>query len=86
MEYIDTGITRVTLNGIQTTDGIVRGVGIIILATGFKDGFYLRSPTIGKDGDLAQNWRPGEKTWYPVKYLGVMALDVPNYFIVLQVS
>ncbi|KAL6247988.1 hypothetical protein RBB50_005336 [Rhinocladiella similis] len=85
VEFVDNNITRVTATGLETDDGNVRNVDVIILATGFRDGFYPRFPTIDEKGqDLSQDWRPGGKIGYPETYLGIMAPQMPNYFFVLQ--
>lgn len=86
VEYIDTPIVKATATGLQTADGKERPVDIIIAATGFRDGFTPRFPTIGKTGDLAQDWRADGRIGYPETYLGIMAPNTPNYFSVLQVS
>ncbi|KAL2418247.1 FAD-binding monooxygenase tazF [Exophiala dermatitidis] len=84
VEFIDTPIKRITTTGVETVDGNLRNVDIVILATGFKDGFYPRFPTILKNGDdLAQIWRPGGKIGFPETYLGVAAPNAPNYFFIL---
>jgi cation diffusion facilitator CzcD-associated flavoprotein CzcO len=85
VEFVDAKITRATTSGLETEDGNVRNVDVIILATGFRDGFYPRFPTIDEKGqDLSQAWRPGGKIGYPETYLGIMAPQAPNYFFVLQ--
>ncbi|OAP62747.1 hypothetical protein AYL99_01974 [Fonsecaea erecta] len=85
VEFIDDKIVRATEHGLQTGDGNIRNVDVIILATGFRDGFYPRFPTINQTGDdLSKIWRPGGKVGYPETYMGVMAPDTPNYFFVLQ--
>ncbi|KIW82821.1 hypothetical protein Z517_02064 [Fonsecaea pedrosoi CBS 271.37] len=85
VEFIDDNIIEATEHGLKTGDGSVRNVDVIILATGFQNGFYPRFPTINKDGDdLSQIWRPGGKVGYPETYMGAMAPQTPNYFFVLQ--
>ncbi|EXJ79107.1 hypothetical protein A1O3_08608 [Capronia epimyces CBS 606.96] len=87
VEFVDKPIVRATPTGLQTDDGNVRNVDVIILATGFQHGFYPRFPTEVETGDdLAQIWRPDSEIGigYPETYLGIMAPDAPNYFFVLQ--
>lgn len=85
VEFIDTKIVRATEHGLVTEDGNTRNVDIIIAATGFKDGFWPRFPTVIKDGtDLAEAWRPGGQIGFPENYFGNMAPAAPNYFFVLQ--
>lgn len=85
VEFIDNKIVRATEKGLETDDGNVRTVDVIIAATGFQNGFYPRFPTFTQTGDdLSKVWRPGGKIGYPETYLGVMAPDAPNYFFVLQ--
>ncbi|KAL2415483.1 FAD-binding monooxygenase moxY [Exophiala dermatitidis] len=85
VEYVDIPIKRVTSTGVETIDGKVRNIDVLILATGFRDGFYPRFPTIVKNGDdLSQIWKPGGKVGFPETYLGITAPNAPNYFFVLQ--
>lgn len=83
--YIDTPIVSATKTGLVTSDGIERPVDIIIAATGFVNGFVPHFPIVGRDGiDIRQDWSADGATGYPETYFGVMAPDMPNYFIVLQ--
>lgn len=85
VEFIDDEIVRATPTGLETKDGNVRNVDVIITATGFQNGFYPRFPTTTQNGDdLSEIWRPGGKVGYPETYMGVMAPAAPNYFSVLQ--
>lgn len=85
VEFIDDKILRATSTGLETEDGKVRNVDIIITATGFRDGFYPRFPTIAANGDdLSKSWRPGGRIGFPENYLGIMAPEAPNYFFILQ--
>ncbi|KAL2796550.1 hypothetical protein BJX66DRAFT_323869 [Aspergillus keveii] len=83
--YIDTPITRITATGIVTADNIHRPVDAIIAATGFQNGFLPLFPTIGKNGtDLSRKWALEGPIGFPETYFGVMAPDMPNWFVVLQ--
>lgn len=85
VDYVTTTISRVSREGIVTTDGILHPVDTIITATGFKDGFTSRIPIIGPDGvNLRDKWARDGEIGYPATYLGVMAPGYPNYFTVLQ--
>ncbi|RVX71012.1 hypothetical protein B0A52_03377 [Exophiala mesophila] len=85
VEFVDNPIVQATATGLVTADGKARDVDVIILATGFRDGFYPRFPTIIKNGDdLSQVWQPGQKIGFPENYLGIAAPHAPNYFFVLQ--
>ncbi|CAK7221779.1 hypothetical protein SBRCBS47491_004644 [Sporothrix bragantina] len=69
VDYLEKGIACVSPIGIKAVGSTeIREVDIIVLATGFQDGFYPRFPVIGPTAT----------------YLGVMAADTPNYFQVLQ--
>ncbi|KAF2756527.1 FAD/NAD(P)-binding domain-containing protein [Pseudovirgaria hyperparasitica] len=77
------GIERVVREGIVTADGVVRGVDVICLATGFDaltgglTGMGLR----GRDGvGLGERWREGVRT-----NLGMTVSGYPNMFYLFAV-
>ncbi|KAJ9604520.1 hypothetical protein H2200_010633 [Cladophialophora chaetospira] len=73
----DTPISRITPNGIETSDGNVHELDVIIFATGFDaiDGNYNRVRIRGRDGKtLKQHWEPAG----PTSYLGVFVPEFPN--------
>lgn len=74
------GIERLTETGIQTVDGKVHELDIIITATGFDIVKYLApARIIGKGGiDLHESWEAGDG---PRAYLGMMVPDFPNMFM-----
>lgn len=88
VDYVDsTKITHATATGLVTEDGAERPVDIIIVATGFENGFLPLFPTIGKNGvDLGNHWAEDGPIGYPETYFSVMAPNIPNYFAVVQVS
>jgi cation diffusion facilitator CzcD-associated flavoprotein CzcO len=72
-----TAITRITPTGIETEDGTVREMDVIIFATGFDaiDGNYNRVRIRGRAGKtLKQHWEPAG----PTSYLGVFVPGFPN--------
>jgi 4-hydroxyacetophenone monooxygenase len=80
VELVTDPITGLVPDGIQTPDGKVRAVDIIISATGFHVEQYLW-PTriVGKAGvDLHRRWNEGDG---PRAYIGMMMPDFPNMFV-----
>ncbi|EED17180.1 dimethylaniline monooxygenase, putative [Talaromyces stipitatus ATCC 10500] len=88
VDYIDsTTITHATETGLVTDDGKERPVDIVIVATGFRNGFLPLFPTIGKNGiDLGKRWAEDGPIGYPETYFGIMAPNFPNYFAVVQAN
>jgi cation diffusion facilitator CzcD-associated flavoprotein CzcO len=88
VDYVDgTKITHATATGLVTEDRKERPIDIVIVATGFENGFLPLFPTIGKNGvDLGKLWAEDGPIGYPETYFGVMAPNIPNYFAVVQVS
>jgi len=73
----ETPITRITENGIETSEGL-REFDIIIWATGwdFGTGALNRLGLRGRDGlALEEYWSDG-----PLTYLGIMTAGFPNFF------
>jgi 4-hydroxyacetophenone monooxygenase len=80
VELVTDAIARLTPKGIETVDGKVREVDVIITATGFDVVRYLE-PTryTGRDRvDLHESWAAGDG---PRAYLGMMAPRFPNLFM-----
>ena len=77
IDVIRTGISRVTENGIETVDGQVRKVDVLICATGFNTSFSSRFEIQGRDGvSLKDRWRVKG----PEAYLSLAIAGLPNYF------
>jgi cyclohexanone monooxygenase len=73
----DTPITRITPNGIETSDGLAHELDVIIFATGFDaiEGNYNRVRIRGRGGKtLKEHWEPNG----PTSYLGVFLPGFPN--------
>ncbi|OAA37261.1 cyclohexanone monooxygenase [Beauveria brongniartii RCEF 3172] len=76
----ETPITAITTSGIQTADGAIYELDIIIFATGFDaiEGSYTRFPIHGRGGKLLMDhWKGGAKS-----YFGLACSDFPNMFLV----
>ncbi|KAJ4177179.1 hypothetical protein NW755_013998 [Fusarium falciforme] len=80
IDVIRTGISRVTEHGIETLDGQVREVDVLICATGFNTSFSSRFEILGRDGvSLKDRWRAKG----PEAYLSLAIAGLPNYFTIL---
>jgi 4-hydroxyacetophenone monooxygenase len=79
VELVTDDIARLTPTGIETVDGTVRDVDVIVSATGFQIIRYLWPATYtGADGvDLHEYWS-GDG---PRAYLGMMVPHFPNMFM-----
>jgi len=71
------GILRVTEAGVQTADGKLHEVDVIITATGYETSYVPRFPIVGLRGvNLQQEWaEKGARA-----YLSVAVPSMPNYF------
>ncbi|KAJ3519792.1 hypothetical protein NM208_g13982 [Fusarium decemcellulare] len=79
VKFISTKIKRVHPHGIETEDGTVREVDMIICATGF-DGVYKQAfPVIGKNETNLQD----VFAEIPEAYLSLAPRDMPNYYCFL---
>jgi 4-hydroxyacetophenone monooxygenase len=80
VELVTDGIARLVPQGIQTVDGTIRAVDVIVTATGFDVAKFLwPSKYIGRNRtDLHETWDKGEG---PRAYLGMMLPDFPNLFM-----
>lgn len=81
VELVTDPIARLTPHGIETADGKVREVDVIITATGFDVVKYLwPARYTGKEGrDLHEMWASADG---PRAYLGMMVPDFPNFFMI----
>jgi cyclohexanone monooxygenase len=76
----ETPITTITPEGVQTEDGTVHKLDMLIFATGFDavEGNYLRLKIRGREGKtLKDHWANG-----PTSYLGVFVPYFPNLFTI----
>jgi len=76
----ETPITAITPEGVQTEDGTVHKLDVLIFATGFDavEGNYLRLKICGREGKtLKEHWSNG-----PTSYLGVFVPGFPNLFTI----
>ncbi|WP_149361373.1 flavin-containing monooxygenase [Lolliginicoccus suaedae] len=80
VEYVSTGIERVTETSIITTDGIEREFDVIILATGFEAHHYMRPMQLtGRGGiTLDEAWAKGPRAYRMTAMPGF-----PNFFTML---
>ena len=77
VDVIRTGITKITDTGIETDDGQLHNVDVIICATGFNTSFSSRFDIIGRHGvSLKEMW----ESRGPEAYLGMAITGLPNYF------
>lgn len=73
VNFVSTKIKRFTPNGIETVDGKLRNVDLVICATGF-DTTLKGFPVVGKGGrELNDVWEP-----YPQSYYGIFPPEMPN--------
>lgn len=75
---VDCGIERIENGGITGTDGQLRPVDTIILATGFETTHFLASLEVqGRGGrSIQEAWRDGAQA-----YLGITTSGFPNLFM-----
>jgi cation diffusion facilitator CzcD-associated flavoprotein CzcO len=76
----ETPIAAITPEGVQTADGKVHKLDMLIFATGFDavEGNYLRLKIRGHEGrTLKEHWSNG-----PTSYLGVFVPGFPNLFTI----
>jgi len=80
VELVSDPIARLTPDGVETTDGRVREVDLIVTATGFDIIKYLwPAKYTGRDGvDLHEFWSKDG----PRAYLGMMVPRFPNFFMI----
>lgn len=77
VDLVTDGIARITPKGIETVDGELHEVDVIIVATGFKSNLFLwPMEVVGRSGtSLANRW--GD---YPRAFQGTAVPDYPNLF------
>jgi cation diffusion facilitator CzcD-associated flavoprotein CzcO len=76
VDFISTGITKVTPTGIQTSDGNHQDLDIIVCATGFDTTYKLPFPLIGRNNlTLSQAYTP-----HPRTYMSLAVHGFPNWF------
>jgi 4-hydroxyacetophenone monooxygenase len=80
VELVTDGIERLTAEGVQTTDGRVREVDVIVTATGFEVAKYLwPARYVGRDGaDLHDTWDAADGAR---AYIGMMVPRFPNFYM-----
>ena len=80
VELVTDGVARLTETGIETADGKVREIDVIITATGFDIVKYLApAKIVGKGGaDLHDSWAAADG---PRAYISMMMPDFPNLFM-----
>ncbi|GAA6006877.1 hypothetical protein JCM10207_009123 [Rhodosporidiobolus poonsookiae] len=79
VDFISTGIKRITETGIEANDGTHRDYDTIVCATGFDTSFRPRIPIIGKNGSNVQDLWEDVPTHYLSMFVGP---DHPNYFCI----
>lgn len=75
---ITTGIERIEPNGVRLTDGTLRELDVLVVATGFRTDAFIRPTTVlGRDGvNLDDAWAD-----HPVAYLSLSIPGFPNFFM-----
>ncbi|KAF7784265.1 hypothetical protein Agabi119p4_430 [Agaricus bisporus var. burnettii] len=75
-DFVPTPIKRILPTGIETVDGKIQELDVIVCASGFDTSCKYGIPIIGRNGvDLADKYTP-----YPRTYLGVAVDGFPNFF------
>jgi 4-hydroxyacetophenone monooxygenase len=77
VDLVTEGIARITPDGVETVDGVLHEVDVIVVATGFKTNLFLwPMEVVGRSGtSLAERW--GD---YPRAFQGTVVPDYPNLF------
>lgn len=72
------GIERVEKSGVRTRDGQLHELDVLVLATGFRVGNFVRPMEVmGRDGvRLDDVWKHG-----PFAYTAISVPDFPNFFL-----
>lgn len=79
VDFITTGIKRITSKGIELEDGRHVEVDALVCATGFHASQAPPFPIEGKDGrSLSARFKP-----FPESYLSLAVDGFPNYFMML---
>jgi cyclohexanone monooxygenase len=82
VELVTEPIDKITGSGVATTDGDVRDVEVLILATGFKVMDTDEQPTYPLTGSGGLSWREYWNDHRLAAYEGVSVPGFPNYFTV----
>jgi cation diffusion facilitator CzcD-associated flavoprotein CzcO len=78
VELVPRAVASVTPTGLVDTDGVERGVDVIVMATGFQPANYLaRLPVVGRDGRALHDQWAEE----PRAFLGITVPGFPNFFM-----
>ncbi|KAJ7361384.1 hypothetical protein DFH08DRAFT_843982 [Mycena albidolilacea] len=76
VEFISTEIKQVLPNGIETVDGKIDELDVIVCATGFDTSYRLPFPIVGRGGvQLSDKYNP-----HPKSYLSIAVDGFPNWF------
>ena len=77
VDLVTEGVARITPHGVETDNGEVHEVDVVIVATGFKSNLFLwPMEVVGKSGTtLDERW--GD---YPRAFRGTVVPDYPNLF------
>jgi cation diffusion facilitator CzcD-associated flavoprotein CzcO/NAD(P)-dependent dehydrogenase (short-subunit alcohol dehydrogenase family) len=80
VEVVTEKIIRIQPGGVETADGRVHELDVLVLATGFESHAYIRPMSLtGRDGvALDDAWRNG-----PAAYLSTAVPGFPNMFMML---
>lgn len=78
VRLVDTGIRRITEDGIETNDGVVHPADVLIFGTGFAATQFLTPMKVtGKGGvSLQDTWSQGAQA-----FLGMTVPGFPNFFM-----
>lgn len=79
VHLVTEGIERIVPDGVQTADGRVHVLDVLVLATGFHPNAWGVRDTVGLNGEtLEQVWKQGVRTYRSVSVPGF-----PNYFFLI---
>lgn len=79
VEPVMVGIDKILPSGIQTTDGALHEMDILVCATGFKVAFKPAFRVVNAAGHtIDEDWKDG-----PNLYFGVSAPRFPNYYTIV---
>jgi len=78
VDLVTDPIVRITPEGVETADGRLHHLDVLVTATGFKVGEYLHGiDVVGRDGEhLHRRWAD-----HPYAFLGMAVNDFPNLFV-----
>ena len=77
-KLVTEAIERVEASGVRTRDGRLHELDVLVLATGFHVGNFVRPMEVsGRDGVLLDDvWKQE-----PIAYLAISVPDFPNFFM-----